>query len=74
MKALLQSKHSAATDAKAKMKISTEAKAYKEGQEAQQIGVPIDHNPYEASTSKYQHWEAGWEASNIAQQSPATPA
>lgn len=52
------------------MPISPQSKAYQEGQSARQIGVPIEHNPYEVGSSKYEHWEAGWEAGPVSQSNP----
>ena len=34
----------------------------KEGANANRIGVPIEHNPYEKGTQEYDAWEAGWSA------------
>lgn len=37
------------------------AQAEKEGQSAFRIGVPVEHNPYEAGTDEYDAWERSWE-------------
>lgn len=32
-----------------------------EGAAAQRLGVPVEHNPYEAGTDEYDAWEREWE-------------
>lgn len=32
-----------------------------EGADAKRLGVPVEHNPYEAGTNEYDAWERAWE-------------
>lgn len=44
--------------------------AEKEGQSAFRIGVPVEHNPYEAGTDEYDAWERSWECEKASSTQP----